>query len=277
MLKRNVIQKLVGEEVVEGAGVRLFRALSQPTAEDFDPFLQLDIFNSTEPKDYLRGFPICPRRGIELLTYLVEGTIEHSDSLGNKTRQRSGDLQWLTAGSGVAHREMPRPSPKLQGFQLWLNMPRNRKLSSAAYHCLYASEIPIVCQEGSEIRVIAGDYNGRKGPYSGEFVRPTILDVALEPGATFEWICPIEETLALYLFDGSGSFGDTQEIYSSDTVLRFDHHRQCFARAGAPGMRFFLFCGNSLLEPIAWENAIVMNSPDELPCAREELAAIAHP
>lgn len=274
MLKRNVMKALSCEETIGGAGVRVLRALSKHTVDDFDPFLQLDILDLTEPADYLPGFPARAFRGVELLTYLIEGTVEHRDSLGNTRRLRSGDLQWITAGSGVATADMPRPSPSLRGFQLWLNMPRNRKHSPAAYHYLSAAEIPIICQEGVEIRVLAGDYNGRTGPYAGEFIKPTLFDVSLAPGAAFEWICPIEEVIAVYLFAGNGSFGDTATIYDSETLLRFDQHREFYARAGAPGMRFFLFCGNAPLEPIVWEGTIVVNSVDELESARVDLDSI---
>lgn len=202
--KRKATQIVRGQHAVDGAGVRLRRVLGTNNITDFDPFLMLDGFDSTDPDDYIKGFPWHPHRGIETITYLVKGKIEHGDSLGNKGTINDLECQWMTAGSGIIHQEMPKTSDRMLGCQLWVNMPAKDKMNHPAYGDITQDKVVITEEENAVIRIIAGSYKGKTGVFEGKYVKVQYLDVDLAPDST--WIyseTPNDETLFIYLLDGT--------------------------------------------------------------------------
>jgi quercetin 2,3-dioxygenase len=259
------IQKIVqGTRQVDGAGVRLVRVFGRDDVEAFDPFLMLDAFDSTDPDDYIRGFPWHPHRGIETVTYLIEGDIEHGDSLGNRGHILSGGCQWMTGGGGIIHQEMPQASPRMLGVQLWLNLPRKDKFAVPQYRDLSGGRIPRVREPGARIGVISGQHGGVAGPTQGDYVKMTMLDVELEPGAPFRLAVERESTLVIYMVEGSGRFGGADEEIGNRRAVLFGEGEEFEALAGEEGARFLLFAGRPLREPIAWGGPIVMNTREEL-------------
>ena len=278
---------------VEGAGVRLRRAFGFADTTAFDPFLLLDDFRNDRPEDYRAGFPWHPHRGIETITYVLAGTVEHRDSLGNKGALRAGDVQWMTAGSGILHQEMPEGDARgrMHGFQLWANLPASLKMTAPRYQDVKAAEIPeIVDDDGTRVRVVCGDFWGKRGPVEGVAAEPRYLDIWVPPG--LRKILPVEtERHAFaYVFEGSGSFrGASQpfgvltekEIDGTEIVRRestgnrslveFDSGDEVVVQAGDAGIRFLLVSGKPLQEPVAWYGPIVMNSQAELKQAVREL------
>jgi redox-sensitive bicupin YhaK (pirin superfamily) len=239
-----------------------------------DPFLLLDNFGSTNPADYLAGFPWHPHRGIETVTYMLNGTTAHEDSLGNKGVIDAGDVQWMSAGSGILHQEMPqRTEGRLAGFQLWVNLPKRLKMETPAYRGLNASAIPVVKgEDGRHVRVIAGSYDKVAGPVTGIPVDPTYLDVTLPAGAEFEVPVHRGHTAFAQPMEGGGSFAPTGSAQGrpGETVLYGDGD-QVQIRAGDAGLRFLLVTGRPLHEPVAWYGPIVMNSRDEILEAARDL------
>lgn len=269
---REVRRIVSGSRQVDGAGVRLVRVIGHADVEDFDPFLMLDAFDSRDPDDYVRGFPWHPHRGIETVTYLMSGLIEHGDSLGNHGAIRDGGCQWMTAGSGILHQEMPQPSERMLGLQLWLNLPRKDKMTRPQYRDLTADRIPKIRGDGAEVAVISGACGGVRGATEGDHVKARILDVALEPGA--EWRLPTdpEATVFVYIAAGAAAFGEgAGQTQESHRAVLFDAGDDFAARAGAGGARFVLFEGRPLREPVAWGGPIVMNTREELRQAFAEL------
>jgi quercetin 2,3-dioxygenase len=275
MSKVRPIRRLVtGSNQVDGAGVKLVRVLGRAEVEDFDPFLMLDAFDSRNPEDYIRGFPWHPHRGIETVTYLIEGDIEHGDSLGNKGHILNGGCQWMTAGSGIIHQEMPQASPRMLGLQLWVNLPRTDKWARPQYRDITAALVPRVQEEGGTVGVISGAYGKTKGFTQGDYVKVLLLDVALKPDAA--WRLPVDskDTLFIYIVDGSGFFGaDSATQVKSHRAILFGEGDEFAVRAGPEGMRFVLFAGRPLREPIAWGGPIVMNTREELEQAFAEIDA----
>jgi redox-sensitive bicupin YhaK (pirin superfamily) len=267
------IRKIVtGKPAVDGAGVHLVRVIGHGDTKEFDPFLMLDAFDSTNPEDYIKGFPWHPHRGIETITYLIKGDIEHGDSLGNKGSILDGECQWMTAGSGIIHQEMPQPCDRMLGVQLWLNLPAKNKMVTPKYHGIVMNDIPIIDEEGRKIHVIAGTYNGITGAFEGEYVKALYLDVELSPGA--EWFLDTvqDETLFVYILQGEGSFGPVgDEFIPAKHAVLFNEGRKLRAKASANGMRFLLMSGQPLRQPIAWGGPIVMNTREELDLAFKEL------
>ncbi|MDF2572208.1 MAG: Pirin [Sporomusa sp.] len=267
------IRKIVtGSAQVDGAGVKLVRVIGRADTQEFDPFLMLDAFDSRNPDDYIKGFPWHPHRGIETVTYLISGDIEHSDSLGNKGSILDGCCQWMTAGSGILHQEMPQASERMLGVQLWLNLPRANKLTQPQYRDISAGMIPRVQEKGATVGVIAGNYGQAAGATQGDYVKTLFLDVELEPGS--EWQLPTakEATLFIYIVAGAGYFADdTQNVIASHQAVLFEHGEQFVARAAGQGIRFLLFSGQPLAEPIAWGGPIVMNTREELQQAFREI------
>jgi redox-sensitive bicupin YhaK (pirin superfamily) len=255
---------IIGEEATDGAGVRLTRVFGHHETGDFDPFLMLDAFDSDNPDEYVRGFPWHPHRGIETITYLIEGDIEHKDSLGNHGSIRDGDCQWMTAGSGIIHQEMPQPTKRLRGTQLWLNLPARNKMTRPKYHGIQQEDIPVVETEGSRVRIIAGKYGEVDGRFAGDFVRTTYLDVEVFAGC--EWSFPVGPgaTVFAYMLDGSGRFGDDERLMVPRQAVLFDTGDSIVGRASDQGVRFLLLAANPLGEPIAWGGPIVMNTRSEL-------------
>ena len=267
------VQKTVGGAVqYDGAGVKLVRVIGYADVKDFDPFLMLDAFDSTDPADYVKGFPWHPHRGIETVTYLIEGDIEHGDSLGNKGNILDGCCQWMTAGGGILHQEMPQPVEKMLGVQLWLNLPRKDKMVAPKYHDIRAEQVPVITEDGSTVRVIAGNYKGTAGAEQGDHVKMTFLDVEMKAGAKWNLSTEQDATLFIYIVEGSGRFGGENESLSqSKRGLLFQSGDEFMAQASEDGLRFLLFAGKPLKEPIAWGGPIVMNTERELQQAFQEI------
>lgn len=266
------IQRIVtGTPQTDGAGVRLVRVISRRDVQDFDPFLMLDAFDSRDPADYIRGFPWHPHRGIETVTYLVSGEIDHGDSLGNRGTIRDGGCQWMTAGSGIIHQEMPQASPRMLGLQLWLNLPRKDKFTAPQYRDLSGDKIPRVPLDGGRVGVICGHYGATAGPTQGDYVPATMLDVELTAGSTFRLPINPEETVFIYILTGSGAVGVNDDLIASHRAVLLGSGDVFQARAGQEGMRFVLFAGRPLREPVAWGGPIVMNTPEELQQAFAEI------
>jgi len=267
------IKKIItGANAVDGAGVKLVRVFGHSDTKDFDPFLMLDAFDSVNPNDYIKGFPWHPHRGIETITYLINGDIEHGDSLGNKGSILNGECQWMTAGSGIIHQEMPKPSKRMLGVQLWLNLPSKDKMVAPKYNGIVKEDIPVIDEEDRKIHIIAGTYNGEAGAVEGNYVKPLYLDVEVNPGA--EWSLAIEQdaTLFIYILRGEGSFGPaSDEFISEKHAILFNKGNRFMVRATDNGIRFLLMSGQPLKEPIAWGGPIVMNTREELNLAFKEL------
>lgn len=275
---RRVKKIVTGHATVDGAGVKLVRVLGRDDVRDFDPFLMLDAFDSTNPGDYLKGFPWHPHRGIETITYLISGRIEHGDNLGNSGVIGEGECQWMTAGSGIIHQEMPQESERLWGVQLWLNMPAAEKMAPPRYNGISQAHIPAVREEGAAVRVISGIYRGILGATRGLYVQPDFLDVTLLPGV--QWQTGAQDgstqmgdgTAFVYVLDGSGQFGPEPGVtVAAKHAALFGEGSTLRAAAGKEGLRFLLLCGQPLHEPIAWGGPIVMNTSAELKQAFKEL------
>ncbi|NLN69376.1 MAG: pirin family protein [Chloroflexi bacterium] len=267
------IKKIVqGKPAIDGAGVHLVRLFGRDETQDFDPFLLMDAFDSTEPEDYIRGFPWHPHRGIETVTYLIKGDLEHGDSLGNRGSILDGDCQWMTAGSGIIHQEMPQPTEHLLGCQLWLNLPARDKMTAPAYNDILSADVPLIDEGIARVRIIAGTYNGQQGAFEGAFVRPLYLDVDVEPRQTWTLETTAGTTLFIYIISGTATFEpEVDEEISYKNVVLFDEGEQFWMRAGDTGARILLLNAPRLDEPIAWGGPIVMNTRQELNQAFSEL------
>jgi len=270
--KRGIGKIVTGRAAVDGVGVKLVRVLGHRDVEDFDPFLLLDAFDSTDPEDYAKGFPWHPHRGIETVTYLVSGIIEHGDSIGNKGEILDGDCQWMTAGSGIIHQEMPKPAERMLGVQLWLNLPAKDKMTDPRYGDIRSENVPIVTEEGASIKVTAGSYKELAGAFEGRYVKATYLDVLLDAGKEWSYKSEDGSTLFIYILLGSGSLDPGQpEVIENKRAVLFGEGEQFWIKAGTEGIRFLLLSGKPLKEPIAWGGPIVMNTNEELELAFREL------
>ncbi len=271
---RSITHRFPGVPTLEGAGVRLKRSFSNNEVPLFDPFLLLDRFGSSNPEDYLAGFPWHPHRGIETVTYVLDGQVAHGDTLGNRGVIGAGDVQWMNSGSGIIHQEMPQKTDgTMSGFQLWVNVPSAEKMSVPAYRGLSAGEFPVVTNDaGDRIRVVAGRFGSVEGPVRGISVDPTYLDVSVVPGGTFELPTSRGYTVFAHAVDGEGSFdgGDSAPVTGGETAL-FGPEGRVRATAGDRGLRFLLVSGRPLHEPVAWYGPIVMNRREELLQAMREL------
>jgi redox-sensitive bicupin YhaK (pirin superfamily) len=289
---RPIKQVIQSEPVVEGAGVQLRRAFGFGKTDDFDPFLLFDDFRNENPADYLAGFPWHPHRGIETITYVLAGTVDHGDSLGNSGTLGAGDVQWMTAGSGILHQEMPKGNPdgRMHGFQLWANLPSDLKMSSPRYQDVSAAEIPLITDDdGTVVRVVCGEFWGKKGPVEGVAADPRYLDVFVPAGQRKTLKVETSRHAFAYVFEGAGSFRDASEPRSvlTETVdaesgltltesgnrslVLFDSGDEVTVRAGDAGIRFLLVSGQPLQQPVAWRGPIVMNTQEELRQAYNEL------
>jgi len=276
----------------EGAGVKLRRAFGFGDTSEFDPFLLFDDFRGDRPADYLAGFPWHPHRGIETITYVLAGNVEHGDSLGNRGSLGAGDVQWMTAGSGIMHQEMPHGDPqgRMHGFQLWANLPASLKMTAPRYQDIAAADIPeVVDDDGTRVRVIVGDFWGKQGPVEGVAADPQYIDVSVPPGKRKRLKVDTTRHAFAYVFAGSGSFRDasdprgvlTEATDGSDRVHReeagnrsmvlFDSGDEVIGQAGDEGIRFLLVSGKPLEEPVAWYGPIVMNTQAELRQAISDL------
>lgn len=260
-----------GQATVDGAGVHLVRVVGYNDVKDYDPFLMLDAFDSENPDDYTAGFPWHPHRGIETVTYLIEGDIEHGDSLGNKGSIYDGECQWMTAGSGIIHQEMPKPAEHMLGAQLWINLPAKDKMTEPKYGDIKKDDVPVIFEEGVKVHVIAGKYLENAGAFQGSFVDATYLDVEMEPGSSWNYESADGSTLFTYIVQGSASFEPDGEIMDARQALLFGDGRSIKVKAGDKGVRFLLLTAQPLHESVAWGGPIVMNTEDELNKAFEEL------
>ncbi|NPV87167.1 MAG: pirin family protein [Anaerolineae bacterium] len=259
---------------LEGAGVHLKRAIGFGDPYLFDPFLLLDDFHSDDPQQYLAGFPWHPHRGIETITYMLEGRVEHGDSLGNRGVISAGDVQWMTAGSGIIHQEMPKGDAqgRMYGFQLWANLPASHKMMAPRYQEIKSSRIPVVTRSnGTCIRVICGTIDGQQGPVRDIITDPQYLDVALPANSQFSHPTPRGYTVFAYVFEGVGQFGAQESTLENGSVILFTDGDQVQISTVGEGVRFLLISGKPIGEPIAWRGPIVMNSQEELRLAFDEL------
>ena len=272
---REIRWSSAGRPTIEGAGVHLRRAFGSGQEQLFDPFLMLDDFRGDRPAQYEAGFPWHPHRGIETITYMLEGEVDHADSLGNAGTIGPGDVQWMTAGSGIIHQEMPRGDARghMGGFQLWANLPAVHKMRDPRYRGLSAPEIPVVTLPGAQVRVISGTLGAVDGPVQDVVIEPEYFDVALEASAAWSHQTSPDHTVFAYLFAGSAAFGEigSQTPAGHGTIVLFNDGGRFSVVAGAEGARFLLVAGRPLHEPIAWRGPIVMNTEEELDTAWREL------
>jgi hypothetical protein len=287
-----VNQIFQAEPTVEGAGVRLQRAFGFGQTAEFDPFLLLDDFRSDNPADYVAGFPWHPHRGIETITYVLAGEVAHGDSLGNKGRMGAGDVQWMTAGSGILHQEMPSGDAqgRMHGFQLWANLPASLKMTHPRYQDIPSSAIPEVTEDdGARARIICGEFWGKKGPVEGVAADPRYVDISIPPGKLKRIQVETTRNAFAYVFAGAGAFHDASSpravltesavdpkatpVYDAKnhSLVLFDRGDEIVVQAGPEGIRFLLVSGQPLEEPVAWQGPIVMNTQAELRQAWNEL------
>jgi len=268
---RRILRIIEPEAVVEGAGVRLKRSIGTRTLDYLDPFLLLDHFESKNPADYEAGFPLHPHRGIETVTYLLTGAVRHKDTLGNAGVIGPGDLQWMTAGRGILHEEMPQVRPEgVAGFQLWVNLPAKQKMIAPHYQNINASEISEIRRDGGPtIRVIAGTVDGVTGPIGGIAAEPTYLDVSLPSGGSFVQPIARGHSAFAYVFEGEARFGDN--LVASPKLVVWDDGDSVEVSAEKDPGRFLLVSGKPLNEPIARHGPFVMNTREEIEQTLREL------
>ncbi len=288
------IKRIVqSKPTLEGAGVKLHRAFGFGETSEFDPFLLLDDFRNDRPDDYLAGFPWHPHRGIETITYVLAGTVDHGDSLGNKGALGAGDVQWMTAGSGIMHQEMPKGDAqgRMHGFQLWANLPSALKMTAPRYQDIPAAAIPDVTDDdGTRARIICGEFWGKRGPVEGVAAEPRYLDISVPPGKRKSFKVETSRHAFAYVFAGSGTFSGasapmgvltekatanggafTRERTGNRSLVLFDAGDEVTVQAGEEGIRFLLVSGQPIEEPVAWYGPIVMNTNAELQQAVAEL------
>src|SRR5437016_3956159 len=293
MSLRPIKRVIKSKPTLEGAGVHLRRAFGFGNTTDTDPFLLLDDFRNDVPADYLAGFPWHPHRGIETVTYVLAGTVEHGDSMGNRGAIQAGDVQWMTAGRGIVHQEMPKgdAAGRMHGFQLWANLPASLKMTDPRYQEVKAPDIPVITDDdGTQVRLVCGSFWGKKGPVDGIAADPIYLDDSVPPGKRKS--LPVETTrhAFAYVFDGAGTFCNASEPLAVPTegvgwwphhvppstvgnrsLVLFDRGEEVVVQGGENGIRFLLVSGEPLKEPVAWYGPIVMNTQGELRQAMAEL------
>lgn len=290
---RPVLSQSTAQPTMEGAGVHLHRAFGFHEPEAYDPFLLFDDFRNDDPAKSAAGFPWHPHRGIETITYVLAGEVEHQDSLGNHGRLGAGDLQWMTAGSGILHQEMPLANARgqMHGFQLWANLPRDLKMTAPNYQDVPSVEIPEILEDdGTVVRVVVGTFWGKRGPVDGIAADPLYLDISVPAGVTKRFPIDTRRQAFAYVFEGAGAFVDAaaptgvllekeldgQEVHLRDmsgnrTVVRFGAGDEVVVQAGEQGVRFLLVAGAPIREPVAWHGPIVMNTRAELRQAMRDL------
>ena len=292
MSLRPVKRLIKSKPTLEGAGVHLRRAFGFGNTSDFDPFLLLDDFRNDVPADYLAGFPWHPHRGIETITYVLAGTVEHGDSMGNHGAIAAGDVQWMTAGRGIIHQEMPKGDPegRMHGFQLWANLPASQKMTDPRYQEIKAPDVPVITDDdGTQVRLVCGDFWGKKGPVDGIATDPIYIDVSVPPGRRKTLPVETYRHAFAYVFAGAGKFCNasgplavpTESVGWADknppkeadnrSLVLFDAGDEVTVQAGEEGIRFLLVSGKPLQEPVAWYGPIVMNTQEQLREAFTEL------
>ena len=271
---RKIRKVLKSKPTMEGAGVHLKRVFGNSEVPQFDPFLLLDDFRSDNPDHYLKGFPWHPHRGIETITYVLAGDVEHGDSLGNKGIIGSGDVQWMTAGSGIIHQEMPKgdENGKMYGFQLWANLPAREKMMNPRYRDITNEQIPEVkLDNGTAIKIIAGEVSGIKGSVQDIVIAPEYIDVTVPPNSEFRHPTKQGHTVFAYIIDGEGYFSDQRDpLADNGTIVLFDNGDELMVSTEDQQVRFLLISGKPIKEPVAWYGPIVMNTQKELETAFEE-------
>lgn len=290
---RPVLSETRSRPAIEGAGVHLHRAFGFGDPERMDPFLLFDDFRGDRPSDYVQGFPWHPHRGIETITYVLAGSVEHGDSLGNRGTLRGGDVQWMTAGSGILHQEMPKGNAQgqMHGFQLWANLPSQLKMTAPRYQDVKSAEIPeITDDDGTTVKVITGSFWGRTGPVDGIAADPLYLDVFVPAGRRKRLKIDTRRKAFAYVFEGAGRFADAanprgvllekevageevniRDLSGNRTLVEFGAGDEVVVQAGDHGIRFLLVAGAPIQEPVAWHGPIVMNTRAELEQAMREL------
>ena len=286
---KHVVQS---KPTLEGAGVKLRRAFGFGNTSEYDPFLLFDDFRNDNPDEYLAGFPWHPHRGIETITYVLAGTVEHGDSLGNRGSLGAGDVQWMTAGSGILHQEMPQGDTlgRMHGFQLWANLPSSLKMTAPRYQDVEGKDVPeVVDDDGTRVRIVCGEFWGKKGPVDGVAADPRYIDVSVPPGVRKRLPVEMGRHGFAYVFAGAGSFRDasdprpvktdivggsgeaTHDSIGNRSLVLFDGGDEITVQAGDEGIRFLLVSGKPIEEPVAWHGPIVMNTRAELQLAFDEL------
>lgn len=290
---RPVSSKHLAEQTSEGAGVRLHRAFGFRNPEQFDPFLLFDDFRNENPADYQAGFPWHPHRGIETITYVLSGTVDHQDSLGNQGTLGSGDVQWMTSGSGILHQEMPagNNNGQMHGFQLWANLPSELKMTTPRYQDIAGQELPVLAEDdGTRIKIIIGEYRGVRSPIDGIAADPRYLDITLPANTVKTLPVATRQHAFAYVFEGAAQFDNTavptgvliekefsgQELNLRDlsgnrTLIEFGAGDEIRVATGPAGVRFLLVSGTPIQEPVAWHGPIVMNTEAELRQAMADL------
>lgn len=293
MSLRPVAQQRAAVPTMEGAGVKLHRAFGFQDPDELDPFLLFDDFRNDNPQDFLAGFPWHPHRGIETITYVLNGTVTHEDSLGNEGTLGAGDVQWMTAGSGILHQEMPKGSAtgQMHGFQLWANLPRDLKMTAPRYQDVEAREIPEILEDdGTRVKVIVGSFWGQSGPVDGIAADPQYLDIYVPAGVKKTFPVDTYRRAFAYVFEGSGAFADAsapqgvllekevmgeevniRDLSGDRTLIKFGTGDEVTVQAGPEGLRFLLVSGAPIQEPVAWHGPIVMNTREELMTAMADL------
>ncbi len=290
---RPVLEARAAIPTMEGAGVHLHRAFGFHDPSELDPFLLFDDFRNDDPAHYAKGFPWHPHRGIETITYVLAGEVDHGDSLGNTGALGAGDVQWMTAGSGILHQEMPRGDARgrMHGFQLWANLPAAQKMCAPRYQDIKAADIPeVIDDDGTSVRVVTGSFWGARGPVDGIAADPQYLDISVPPGRRKVLRVDTYRRSFAYIFAGSGRFADAsaptgvllekevagrevrlRDLSGDRTLVRFGSGDEITVQAGPEGIRFLLVSGAPLEEPVAWHGPIVMNTRDELRQAMRDL------
>jgi quercetin 2,3-dioxygenase len=272
MAIRSVKRLAKAKPTIEGAGVHLRRVFGFGDPSEYDPFLLLDDFRSDVPEDYRPGFPWHPHRGIETITYVLAGTVEHGDSMGNRGVIGAGDVQWMTAGSGIIHQEMPKgdAAGRMYGFQLWANLPSSLKMTAPRYQEVQITDIPHIKEtDGTHVRIICGSFDGVKGPVDSIAADPVYLDISMPSGCKRSIAVDSNRNAFAYVFEGAGKFCDAQA--DNRSLILFDGGDEVMVHAGNDGVRFLFVSGKPLREPVAWSGPIVMNTQEELRLAFDEL------
>ncbi len=270
MTMRGIKKIFKTKPTIEGAGVNLNRGFGFHEIPEFDPFLLFDDFSGENVSDYIAGFPWHPHRGIETVTYVLHGAVEHQDSMGNKGVIGTGSVQWMTAGSGIIHQEMPKESPGgLAGFQLWVNLPAKNKMMPPRYQDILPHDMPVIEKNGAHVRIIAGNFEGVEGPVRDLIVSPTYFDITLDADMTFVQDFPVGHTVLMYIISGS-IVEENNSVVSSGNIVLMGDGDNFSCTAGKSGVRFLLIAGKPLGEKVAWHGPIVMNTQEELALAFEE-------
>jgi redox-sensitive bicupin YhaK (pirin superfamily) len=271
---RKIKAAFTSKPVIEGAGVHLNRVFGFNEVPLFDPFLLLDDFRSDNPDHFIKGFPWHPHRGIETITYVLRGDVEHGDSIGNKGSITTGDVQWMTAGSGIIHQEMPKGDDKgkMEGFQLWANLPASQKMMEPRYRDVKSDQIPRVqSDDGTEIKIISGQVGNTGGPIRDIIIQPEYLDVSVPANADFTHATKHGHTVFVYVIDGRGCFSkDHEECFGNETLVLFEDGGHISVKTEDKPVRFLLISGKPIGEPVAWRGPIVMNTQEELQAAFDE-------